>query len=174
MRAGISSRRWALRMMAAGAGQALALPVMAAGAALGAVAARAQGEAEPVVYHVVVPVRGRVQGADETVLLTGLATIESTVIQAPNAPLVAEIATDFSAVMARGETTGNTYRLENPMRQQRRLSQTQQIDVSFPYYRETDPLSASSGHASFRLNATGKPLRAMVIGAPGGDESGQE
>lgn len=174
MRDNASSRRHAMRRLAVGGAQALALPVLAAGAGLTMAAAKAQtradAEAEPVVYRVVVPVRGRVQGAQETILVTGLAAIESTVIQAPNAPPVAEITTDFSAVVARGETSGNLYRLENPMRQQRRLSQPQVVDLSFAYYREADPLSASATTASFRMSAAGKPLRAMAIGTSANDD----
>lgn len=174
----LSSRRaggWFRWLLAAGlvAGAVGVVPgALAAAAPPGAQAA----ENEPVVFEVAVPVRGRTQGEEEPILFAGVATIESTVIRAPGAPPVAEIAMDFSAVTARGETSGMAYQVDNPMGQQRRLSQTQTIEVSFPYYREADPLSARSATASLQLNAAGKPLRLIVIDAVGDDDrlAGQE
>ncbi|MGO4330886.1 MULTISPECIES: hypothetical protein [unclassified Cupriavidus] len=131
----------------------------------GAVAdAGAQPAEEPQTHSSAVRVAGKMPEADENVVFSGMATIDTTLIVAPPAAPVAEIAFDFSAVSARGERSGIAYRVDSPTSLQRRLTLGETIEVSFPYYPEGEPLAARSATASFRLLTSGKTSRAIVVG----------
>lgn len=132
------------------------------GAGLGAAAAAA--EPEPLVYHATMPVRGRTMGAEEPIVFAGLATVDARLIRAPGAPPIAEVSMDFSGVSARGEESGELYHVDPPTRLQRRLAEAQVVDITFPYYRQDDPLSARSTTASFQMAASGKPGKQLAIG----------
>lgn len=120
--------------------------------------------ADPPTYSAALPVAGKMQGDQESIVFSGMVVIETTVITAPQAPPIAEIAFDFSAVTARGEESGTAYRVDSPTGLQRRLNTAETIEVSFPYYPDGEPLSARSATASFKLYATGKTSKTMAVG----------
>lgn len=120
--------------------------------------------ADPPTYIIKAVVTGKVRGADENILFSGTAAIESTIITAPKQPAMTEIMLDFSTMKATGETSRLSYQVENPPTIRRRLNQTGSVNVDFSYYRDGNLLAARSAEASFDLNEAGQTPSQVVIG----------
>jgi hypothetical protein len=129
------------------------------------VGAGAPAAEEPASHVVTVPVSGTVHAAEEDVVFTGQATIETMLITDPKAPAVAEITVSLSGVTGRGAKSETRYRAESPTVLQRRVKASETIEVNFPYYPEGDPMAAQSAMASFKLFANGKTSPTVTISA---------
>jgi hypothetical protein len=141
----------------------LALGAGLAGLIVGARAAAAE---EPLPSHIAsVPVTGTVHTAEDDIVFTGRATIESTLITDPKSPAVAEIAISFSDVTGKSAKGETQYQVESPTVLQRRVKASETIEVNFPFYPEGDPMAARSAMASFRLFANGKTSPTVTVTA---------
>jgi hypothetical protein len=129
------------------------------------VGAGAPAAEEPASHVVTVRVSGTVHTADDDVVFTGRANIETMLITDPKAPAVAEIAVSFAGVTGRGARSGTRYQVESPTVLQRRVKASETIEVNFPYYPEGDPMAAQSAMASFKLFANGKTSPTVTITA---------
>ena len=115
-----------------------------------------------------VPVKGAVVGAPETVNFSGQAKVSANVVTDPDfgAQPTVLLSIDMTGVTGVGASTGKKYLVSGPGTMNRRLNAADLVQVTFPFYQSgASSTTARIGAASFSLGYSVSTLK--LTGASG-------
>ena len=115
-----------------------------------------------------VPVKGAVSGAPETVNFSGQVKVSTNVVTDPDfgAQPTVLLSIDMTGVTGVGVSTGKKYLVSGPGTMNRRLNAADLVQVTFPFYQSgASPTTARTGAAAFSLGYNVSTLK--LTGASG-------
>jgi hypothetical protein len=107
--------------------------------------------------HITIPANHSISDPIESVKFTGHISVDGKVIDDPvfNSPMVVELVIDFSNVKIHGDKSTRDFITQAQAILHRPLKAADIIEVTFPYYLESDPSVSRTAVASFETSFAG-------------------